>query len=194
MKNGITHARQLFAYMYAVLYDPSYRLRYSEYLRLGFPRIPLPGSVQFFREAIRLGNELIAVHLMESSKLDRFITSYTGPRNPGVMRVGWSNDTVWLDAGKTSAREGYIASVPGSIGFKGVPQEVWGFHIGGYQVCHKWLKDRKGRILSDDDIVHYQKIIVALNETIRLMQEIDEVIEQHGGWPGAFVTNIQDSE
>ncbi len=68
------------------------------------------------------------------------------------------------------------------------PEEVWNFHIGGYQVCHKWLKDRKGRTLSDDDLAHYQKIVVALNETIRIMAEIDEVIEEHGGWPGAFVT------
>jgi hypothetical protein len=65
---------------------------------------------------------------------------------------------------------------------------VWNFHIGGYQVCEKWLKDRKGRTLSKDDIAHYQKIVVALAETIRLMKEIDEVIEQHGGWPGAFQT------
>ncbi|MGB8145464.1 MAG: type ISP restriction/modification enzyme, partial [Chromatiaceae bacterium] len=63
------------------------------------------------------------------------------------------------------------------------------FHIGGYQVCEKWLKYRKGRTLSDDDIAHYHKIVVALNETIRLMQEIDAVIDQHGGWPGAFVLN-----
>jgi len=63
---------------------------------------------------------------------------------------------------------------------------VWTFHIGGYQVCDKWLKDRKGRTLSRDDIAHYQKIVVALAETIRLMKEIDEVIEAHGGWPGAF--------
>ena len=63
---------------------------------------------------------------------------------------------------------------------------VWNFHIGGYQVCNKWLKDRKGRPLSDDDLTHYQKVVVALNETIRLMAEIDEVIEAHGGWPGAF--------
>ena len=67
-----------------------------------------------------------------------------------------------------------------------MPEAVWNFHIGGYQVCEKWLKERKGRTLSDDDIAHYQKIVVALAETIRLMQEIDEVIEQHGGWPGAF--------
>jgi hypothetical protein len=65
-------------------------------------------------------------------------------------------------------------------------QEVWNFHIGGYQVCQKWLKDRKRRQLSADDIAHYQKIVVALAETIRLMAEIDRVIDAHGGWPGAF--------
>jgi hypothetical protein len=72
--------------------------------------------------------------------------------------------------------------------FDGVPANVWEFHIGGYQVCEKWLKDRRGRTLSDEDILHYQRVVVALNETIRLMAEIDQVIEAHGGWPGAFVT------
>ena len=73
-----------------------------------------------------------------------------------------------------------------TVGFSGVREAVWNFHIGGYQVCGKWLKDRKGRVLTEDDIAHYQKIVVALSETIRLMQEIDEVIDAHGGWPGAF--------
>jgi hypothetical protein len=67
--------------------------------------------------------------------------------------------------------------------FDGVPEEVWNFHIGGYQVCHKWLKDRKGRTLSEEDIAHYGKIVIALGETIRLMAEIDAVIEEHGGFP-----------
>ncbi len=86
---------------------------------------------------------------------------------------------VWIDRAKTR-------------GFKGVPEEVWNFQIGGYQVCQKWLKDRgpkkgnPGRILTDEDIDHYQKIVVALSETIRIMKEIDEVIEEHGGWPDAF--------
>jgi hypothetical protein len=57
------------------------------------------------------------------------------------------------------------------------------FHIGGYQVCQKWLKDRKGRMLTKDDIAHYHKIVVSLSETIRLMAAIDQVIEEHGGWP-----------
>jgi len=67
--------------------------------------------------------------------------------------------------------------------FEGVPLEVWEFHVGGYQVCEKWLKDRKGRVLTYDDLEHYQNIVAALAETIRLMDEIDEVIEEHGGWP-----------
>ena len=67
--------------------------------------------------------------------------------------------------------------------FEGVRPEVWEFHIGGYQVCGKWLKDRQQRELSYEDISHYEKIVVALGETIRLMKQIDEVIDAHGGWP-----------
>ena len=66
---------------------------------------------------------------------------------------------------------------------EGVPPEIWNFHIGGYQVCHKWLKDRKGRKLEFNDIKHYQRIVAALAETITLMQQIDEVIDEYGGWP-----------
>ena len=72
--------------------------------------------------------------------------------------------------------------------FATVPATVWEHRIGGYQVCEKWLKDRRGRVLSEEDIAHYQKIVVAIKETIRLMAEIDKVIEAHGGWPNAFVT------
>jgi hypothetical protein len=71
---------------------------------------------------------------------------------------------------------------------------VRNFHIGGYQVCDKWLKDRKGRTLSKDDITHYHKIVVALSETIRRMKEIDEVINRHGGWPGAFVSGTKEAQ
>jgi hypothetical protein len=93
-----------------------------------------------------------------------------------MEKMIYANGMVWLDKQQT-------------YGFAGVPEAVWNFHIGGYQVCEKWLKDRKGRTLSKDDIEHYQKIVVAISETIRLMKEIDEVIEKHGGWPGAFVSN-----
>ncbi len=76
-----------------------------------------------------------------------------------------------------------------SCGSREVPDAVWNFHIGGYQVCEKWLKDRKGHTLSKDDIAHYNKIVIALSETIRLMKRIDEVIDEHGGWPDAFASS-----
>ena len=181
-------AEDVFAYIYTVFHSPGYRGHYEAQLKLDFPRVPLPGSVDLFRDLAEAGHDLLALHLLESPKLGNPITSYTGPRNPEVGRVGWSDGTVWLDAGKTSAREGHRATRPGTIGFHGVPEKVWDFHVGGYQVCHKWLKDRKGRTLSNKHIAHYRKIVIALNETIRIMAEIDEVIEAHGGWPGGFHT------
>jgi hypothetical protein len=126
---------------------------------------------------------------MESPKLDHFITTYTGPKNPEIGRVSWLDGTVWLDA--VAAKKGQPTK-PGTMGFRGVPEAVWNFRIGGYQICEKWLKDHKGRTLSDDDIAHYRKIVVALNETIRLMQEIEEVIAENGGWPDAFADRICD--
>ena len=181
-------AEDVFAYIYTVFHSPGYRGHYEAQLKLDFPRVPLPGGVDLFRKLAEAGHDLLALHLIESPKLGKLITTYTGPRNPEVGRVGWSDGTVWLDAGKTNAREGHRATKPSTIGFQGVPEEVWDFQIGGYQVCHKWLKDRKGRTLSNEDIGHYQKIVVALSETIHTMAEIDEVIEAHGGWPDAFQT------
>ena len=180
--------QDLFDWIYAVLHSTSYRTRYAEFLKTDFARVPLPQLTGLFRSLAIHGRELGDLHLLDSPKLDKLTFSYNGPSNPVVGRVGWSDSTVWLDAGKTIAREGHRATKPGSVGFHDVPEEVWDFHIGGYQVCHKWLKDRKGRTLSDEDIAHYQKIVVALNETIRIMGEIDEVIEEYGGWPGAFRT------
>jgi len=175
-------ARDVFDYKYALLYCPKYRLRYSEYLKLDFPRVPLPSKSDLFHNVTPLGKELVALHLMESAKLNESITMVIGSSDFQVEKVSYSDGTVWINKAKTQ-------------GFVDVPEEVWNFHIGGYQVCEKWLKDRQakggknprpGRVLTDEDIAHYQKIVVALSETIRIMGEIDEVIEEHGGWPGAF--------
>ena len=76
--------------------------------------------------------------------------------------------------------------VRGTVGFRGVREDVWNFHFGGYQVCEKWLKDRRGRILTAQDIAHYYRIVIALHETIRLMGQIDQTIDMYGGWPAAF--------
>ena len=184
----------VFAYVLAVLNARSYTERFRQALKRDWPRVPLPGGQELFQALVLRGRRLQSIHLMETQKLARFLTSYTGPKRPEVGRIGWLDGTVWLNAGKTSAREGHRAGKPGTIGFKGVPIDVWDFHVGGYQVCHKWLNDRKGRKLSDEDIAHYQKIVVAVSETIRLMTEIDEVIESHGGWPDAFQTMSKPAE
>ena len=180
---GLT-PEDIFHYAYAVFHSPGYRSRYAEFLKIDFPRLPLTGNLELFRALARLGGELTALHLLESPKLAQPITEFIG-RSKEVTRIGWSDNTVWIDA---PAKKKDVAQAPGSSGFKGVPEAVWNFHIGGYQVCQKWLKDRKGRTLTDEDIVHYHKIVISLSETIRLMAEIDEVIETHGGWPGAFQT------
>jgi hypothetical protein len=177
---GLT-PEDIFRYAYAVFHSPGYRSRYAEFLKIDFPRLPLTGGLELFRALARLGGELIGLHLMESPALDKPSSEFIGGRAPEIEKVQWSENTVWLDKSKTT-------------GFRGVPEEVWDFHIGGYQVCEKWLKDRKGRNLSADDRNHYQKIIVALSETIRLMKEVDAVIEKHGGWPGAFVTTSAPTE
>ena len=171
---GLT-PEEIFNYVYAVFHSPGYRSRYAEFLKIDFPRLPLTGNLELFRALSRLGGDLTALHLLESPKLAQSISEFIGARNSEVEKISWARDTVWVEKGQTS-------------GFRGVPEEVWNFHIGGYQVCAKWLKDRKGRMLTDDDIAHYQKIVVALSETIRLMAEIDRVIDEHGGWPGAFQT------
>jgi predicted helicase len=172
LPEGVT-SEDIFHYTYAVFHSPGYRSRYAEFLKIDFPRLPITGKLDLFRALASLGGKLVALHLLESPMLEYPITKYINDRAPEVEKVSWSNNAVWLDKAKTT-------------GFKGVLEDVWKFHIGGYQVCEKWLKDRRGRRLSKDDIAHYQKIVVALSETIRLMKEIDEVIEQHGGWPGAF--------
>jgi SOS-response transcriptional repressor LexA len=184
--NGDVSAESAFGFVYAILHSPGYRLRYADFLKIDFPRVPIPSDVTLFDELASLGAKLVGLHLLESSRLNDPSTSFAGPEHPIVGRVGWSDDTVWLDAGQTNARNGHRATTAGTVGFKGVPEAVWDFHIGGYQVCHKWLKDRKRRRLLADDIAHYQKIVVALNETISIMAEIDEVIEKCGGWPDAF--------
>jgi hypothetical protein len=170
-------------WLFGLFYSPEYRRRYRAALSQRFPLVLLTSNLELFRALARLGGELVALHLLESPRLDQFLTIYSGPKNPEVERIGWSDDTVWLDAAATRKNQ---PATPGTVGFRGVPEAVWNFHIGGYQVCEKWLKDRRGRTLSKDDITHYQKIVVALSETIRLMKEVDDAIEKHGGWPGAF--------
>jgi hypothetical protein len=170
-----TNSFGVFYYIYAIFHSPIYRIRYADFLKTEFPRLPLTLNHNLFHALRCFGNELTSLHLMESPALENPMTKFIGGRFPVVEKPSWSEGTVWLGSKKAS-------------GFQGVSEAVWNFHVGGYQVCHKWLKDRKGRTLTDDDIAHYHKIVVAFSETIRLMAEIDEVINTHGGWPGAFAS------
>jgi hypothetical protein len=163
-------------WLYGLFHSPEYRRRYRAALAQGFPILLLSPNKRLLQELTRLGSELVALHLLESHRLDQPLTTLIGPANPRVEKLSYIHATVWLDTAQT-------------CGFRGVSEAVWSFYMGGYPVCEKWLKDRKGRTLSKDDIADYHKIVVALSETIRLMAEIDKVIERHGGWPGAFITS-----
>ncbi|AIE76082.1 type ISP restriction/modification enzyme [Synechocystis sp. PCC 6714] len=158
----------IFYYIYGIFYSPTYRTRYAEFLKIDFPRVPLTSDDRLFRQLADYGEQLVGLHLMTSPTLDKVITEFTeiGDRTVAPGHPKYSDGKVNIN------KQG--------DGFVGVPEEVWNFYVGGYQVCQKWLKDRKGRVLSDEDILHYQKIVVALQETIKLMQLIDEAIPS---WP-----------
>jgi len=163
----------IFGYIYAVLHSSSYRERYIEFLKSDFPRIPLTSNTDLFRELSKLGERLVELHLME--KFGKAAPNYPELGNNVVEKIEYLEPRDQSEQGRV-----YINK---SQYFDNVPHDVWEFHVGGYQVCHKWLKDRKGRVLTFDDIKHYQRIVAALAETITLMATIDEVIEEHGGWP-----------
>ena len=133
-----------------------------------------------FKELYNIGSESVPLHLLESEKFDNPITTFPVPEDNSVTKVGEAKKQ--LKNIKDGKGRLYINKTQY---FDGLPEDVWNFHIGGYQVCHKWLYDRKKakRRLSQNDIAHYHKIVVALNETIGLMKEIDETIDAHGGWP-----------
>jgi predicted helicase len=152
----------VFDYIYAIFHSPTYRTRYAEFLKSDFPRVPLPTDAKQFKKLASLGEELVALHLLESPDAEKFITKYDTRGKNLVEQVRY------VDVKKRV----YISN---EQFFEGVPKDVWEFQIGGYQVCEKWLKDRKGRELTVDEIKHYQRIVKALYETIRLMKEIDAV-------------------
>jgi predicted helicase len=144
----------LLDYIYAVLHTPSYREKYKEFLKIDFPRVPFPADAAQFRKLAAVGAELRALHLMESPRLDNPPYTFPVAGDNIVLKPAFKDGHVWIN--KTQ----YVGNVP---------KEVWEFYIGGYQPAQKWLKDRKGRALSYDDIRHYQKILAALAETRRLM-------------------------
>jgi predicted helicase len=147
-------------YIYAVLHSPTYREKYKEFFKIDFPRVPFPKDKDTFWSLVKLGGEISQIHLLESSKVEKYITQYPIDGSNIVVKPKYENGKVYINDTQY---------------FNIVPQIAWEFYIGGYQPAQKWLKDRKERKLEFEDILHYQKIIVALTETDRLMKEIDKI-------------------
>lgn len=159
---GKVSPENIFDYIYAALHSPNYREKYKEFLKIDFPRVPYPKDTKTFKKMVAFGTELRSLHLLESPKVNQFITTYPIAGSDTVEKLAYKNGKVFINA------EQY---------FGNVPEVTWNFYIGGYQPARKWLKDRKGRALKNADIEHYQKIIAALAETNRIMKEIDKVVE-----------------
>lgn len=147
-------------YIYAVLHSPTYRERYKEFLKIEFPRVPYPKDKETFWQLVKLGGEIRQIHLLESPTVEKYITKYPIDGNNMVIKPNYQNGKVFINDTQY---------------FDNVPETAWNFYIGGYQPAQKWLKDRKDRKLEFEDILHYQKIIVALTETDRIMKEIDKI-------------------
>ena len=158
-------------YIYAVLHSPTYREKYKEFLKIDFPRVPYPKDQDTFWKLVRLGGEIRQIHLLESPSVEQYITQYPIAGDNLVSRKMSKNSPGYVPNNETHGKV-YIND---EQYFDNVPLVAWEFYIGGYQPAQKWLKDRNGRKLEWEDIAHYQKIIVALSETDRLMKEIDEI-------------------
>jgi len=147
-------------YIYAVLHSLTYREKYKEFLKIDFPRVPYPKDQNTFWQLIKLGEEIRQIHLLESPTVEKYITQYPIDGDNIVTKPKYQDGKVYINNTQY---------------FNFVPEIAWNFYIGGYQPAQKWLKDRKDRKLEIEDIFHYQKIIVALTETDRLMKEIDKI-------------------
>ena len=149
-------------YIYAILYSPSYRTKYKAFLDSEFPRIPLPNDGTQFKSLVNVGSQLRELHLAKYE--DSFDSDVTYPETGDdvVSQYKLKDERVYINKSQY---------------FGNVPKEAWEFYIGGYQPLEKWLKDRKGRALSFDEITHYQYMVYAITKTIDLMKQLDQIVE-----------------
>jgi hypothetical protein len=160
---------RVFDYIYGVLHAPDYRATYAQFLKIDFPRIPYPPSPEIFAHVAEKGGQLRRLHLMEDAAIGATPYPFSGAREDGDDNV--VEKPAYVPLPQAGGEYGRVHINPDQY-FENVPALAWEFHIGGYQPAQKWLKDRKGRALSFDDVVHYQKIIKILTETDRIMREI----------------------
>ena len=162
-----TTPEQVFDYIYGVLHTPSYRERYKEFLKIDFPRIPYPDNAEEFNRIAAIGEKLRKLHLMQEIPQPLTVLFNT-PGDNIVLEVRYEKE-IPDRVGEDKVGKVYINRTQC---FENVPELAWNFYIGGYQPAQKWLKDRKNRTLTYDDIEHYRKIIAILVETNNLMQEL----------------------
>lgn len=153
---------EIFYYIYGVLYSNIYRTKYAEFLKIDFPRVPFTKDYKLFIQLGKLGKQLADLHLLKSKELDKTISKFPIDGSNKVEKPKYENEKVWIN------KEQY---------FDGIKEAVWQYQIGGYQVCEKWLKDRKERTLTLDEIKTYCKIVTSLSKTIDLQIEIDKYFE-----------------
>jgi len=160
-------------YIYAVLHSPTYRKKYKEFLKIDFPRVPYPKDSRTFWALVDLGGQIRQIHLLESPDIGNSAVTYPKDGDNVVTRK-MTKKSIGFELTNEADQTG-IVWINDEQYFEGVPLSAYNFYIGGYQPAQKWLKDRKGRELTYDDITHYRKIIKALSETERLMNEIDKI-------------------
>lgn len=159
-------------YIYAVLHSPTYREKYKEFLKIDFPKIPYPKDLSTFRELVDLGSQIRQIHLLESAIVEDYITEFNIDGDCVVGKPRFKINPIRVQNPDRIVGDVFINETQC---FENVPEVAWNFYIGGYQPAQKWLKDRKDRKLEFEDIAHYQKIIVALSETDRIMAAIDKI-------------------
>lgn len=152
--------KEIFNYIYTILYSPTYRKRYEEFLKIDFPRIPLPKDYNSFKELSKIGEELVDLHLLRHKSLEKTDVGFPKSGSNKVEKVKYDNKKVFIN------KDQY---------FEGVSGEVYEYKIGAYQVMEKYLKDRKSRKLSLDEINHYLKIAKSIKLTIELQRTLDKL-------------------
>ena len=153
---------EIFFYIYAILYANIYRTKYAEFLRSDFPRVPFTKKPELFSKMATYGKRLVQLHLLQSADLNPPIAKFRGKGDNNVEKLRYDNKEKSVYFNQSQC-------------FEGISKGVWEYQIGGYQVCNKWLKDRRGRTLSTDDIKHYCRIATAIQKTIEIQKNIDGI-------------------
>ena len=153
---------EIFYYIYAALYSNIYRQKYKEFLKIDFPKIPFTKNYKLFKQFSNFGKELADLHLLKSPLLNKTSSRFEGEGDGLIKKLNYDEKKKRIFINKNQY-------------FTNVNSELWNYYIGGYQVLRKWLKDRKGRVLSSEEINHYIKVIKAIKETIKLQKEIDKL-------------------